>query len=510
MIGPQNLGKRLRTLGPELAALLLGIALRVRMYTTFRWDWGYDAYDHLRYIRYLVEKHKLPPLEAARTAYHPPLFYWMGAWILQHGYTADHVKLVSIVAAILRLGVLWWGLRRFLPDRRLARVAALLLAAVIPCSVHIDGMVSNEGLNSLFCTIVLFLAAEAFRSRGRRRLELASGLGLALGAALLVKVSALVLVLLILAGAAIEFVTVAGGLRAKLERVLPLVAAIEVALLISLPLQSRNQRKTRHIYPFGYDAHDKRAENLARRVRNVPYLDRRPPSYFYGLGTLRIFAQPWYPTDMFAESRFWPVLYASAFSDYYAFFYAGFTLPGEKALRVAGNRAIGERAQRFMIASTVAGLPITLAVLVAWLGAAFALVRRWSLSHALLLATPLAAIAAQIHFAIKFPHDEWGPVKAAYLNFAAAPMFALFGVAVAWLWQRRPARPLALALFAALSVVTSYGLYGRGLLPGRDPTIGPPSPPPRRPAAPPIHPARPATAPMPLPIPSRHELPMVR
>lgn len=501
--------RRLGALGPELAALLAGIYLRVRMYSTFRWDWGYDSYDHMRYIHYLVDKHRIPPLEAARTAYHPPLFYWIGAFILKHGYTPDHIRLVSIAAAIVRLVVLWYGLRRFLPERRLARVAALLLAAVIPCSLHIDGMVSNEGLNSLFCTIVLFLAVEAFRSQGTRRVWLCAGLGLALGAALMVKVSALVLVLLFLAGAAIEWATAPGSLRAKLERALPIIAAIEIGLLLSLPIQSRNQLKTRHLYPFGYDAHDKRAEMLARRVRDVPYLERRPLAFVYGLGTPQIFAHPWYPTDLYTESRFWPVLYASAFADYYAFFYASFTLPGERAVRVAGNRVIGARAQRYMIASTAAGLPITLAVVGAFLAAALALRRRWDLSRALLLATPVVAIAAQMHFAIKFPHDEWGPVKAAYLNFAAAPLFALFGVAVAWLWERKPGRAPAVLLLAALAVVGAYGLYGRGLIPGRNPTIAPPAPPPKPPGpatkkpAPPIHPTPRPTGPIAIPIPPR-------
>ena len=49
---------------------------------------------------------------------------------------------------------------------------------------------------------------------------------------------------------------------------------------------------------------------------------------------------------------------------------------------------------------------------------------------------PLGALIGQIHFATKYPNDNFGPIKGAYLQFVAPVLCALFGVGVAWMWRR--------------------------------------------------------------------------
>ena len=54
-----------------------------------------------------------------------------------------------------------------------------------------------------------------------------------------------------------------------------------------------------------------------------------------------------------------------------------------------------------------------------------------------LLLMPLGALLGQLHFATKYPNDNFGPIKGAYLQFVAPVLCALFGVGVDWMWRRR-------------------------------------------------------------------------
>ena len=78
-----------------------------------------------------------------------------------------------------------------------------------------------------------------------------------------------------------------------------------------------------------------------------------------------------------------------------------------------------------------------------------------------MLAVPVLAVVGQLHFAVKYPIDSEGMVKAIYLQFAAAPLCATFGVAVAWLWRRRRARILAVVELAAVAAVAVYAIACR-------------------------------------------------
>jgi hypothetical protein len=92
----------------------------------------------------------------------------------------------------------------------------------------------------------------------------------------------------------------------------------------------------------------------------------------------------------------------------------------------------------------------------------FALAECWRKRAYAMLAivlVPWAATIGQAHFAVSFPCDTDGLVKGAYLQFAAPPLHALFGLAVAWLWQRRVYRVFAVVALAALGVVAGYTIF---------------------------------------------------
>lgn len=80
-----------------------------------------------------------------------------------------------------------------------------------------------------------------------------------------------------------------------------------------------------------------------------------------------------------------------------------------------------------------------------------------------LLLVPLIGLLGQLRFAIKYPNDDFGPIKGAYLQFFAPVLCALFGLGVAWMWRRggRRWRAPALAALGALALVAAYSLHAR-------------------------------------------------
>ena len=171
------------------------------------------------------------------------------------------------------------------------------------------------------------------------------------------------------------------------------------------------------------------------------------------------------PDGIKPEPRFFPVLLASTFNDYYGYSYSG----GGKYGRPSRSR----RGGHVGCLSVMAGTLIALGTVIAWLGAARVLWRRRDDGEpdprfALLLA-PLGALIGQLHFATKYPNDNFGPIKGAYLQFIAPVLCALFGAGVAWMWRRARAgagafrrwRDGRVALVAAYSVTRAFRASAR-------------------------------------------------
>jgi hypothetical protein len=106
---------------------------------------------------------------------------------------------------------------------------------------------------------------------------------------------------------------------------------------------------------------------------------------------------------------------------------------------------------------------MALTTMVAWLAAAIAAWRSRNAGNVVLLLAPLMALLGQLHFAVKFAVDAQGPVKGAYMQFAAIPLYGLFGLAVTWSWKRGGwSGKLAAAVHAlAFASVAIYCLVAR-------------------------------------------------
>jgi hypothetical protein len=191
---------------PELGILAFGALLRVSMATGYDARVGFDFNAHWPYIDYIVSRHALPPMDFNTATYHPPLYYLLCAQLIRAGLDVGALGWMAALLGVVRLSVTWAGLERWLPESRLARVIALATAAVIPASVQLDGMISNETLFTLFCALALVVAPSAIRAARTGALGPMVWLAIWLGLALITKVSALVILLAVVGVIALEIV----------------------------------------------------------------------------------------------------------------------------------------------------------------------------------------------------------------------------------------------------------------------------------------------------------------
>ena len=120
------------------------------------------------------------------------------------GFAAGALGWLSALWGMLRLVLIWIALAKWLPESRIARRVALALAAVLPPSVQLDGMITNETLLMLFSAGVFVAAPWAIAAARRGRIAPMLVLAALLGLALMSKVSASVLVIAIAAGIGVE------------------------------------------------------------------------------------------------------------------------------------------------------------------------------------------------------------------------------------------------------------------------------------------------------------------
>jgi len=440
---------------PELLLVSLGIFLRGTMAYNYDVRWGYDFPDHWAYVDWFTEHRELPLLAVSREAYHPPLYYFLAALVHRAGVPMIHMNVFSILCGSLRLLVIWFGLERNLAWNRPARLVALSVAAILPASVHIDGMVTNESLNNLLSAVALVLMIETLRSEAAHRWLLALALGLVLGLGLLTKISALALLTVAGVAALVELCWVGrDGWHGRGRRFLPWVGALVVAFAVSGWYLAHNQRTHGKIVLSGFDGLD--APWFAS-IASTSYFARRNADFFLGW-TNGIYDSPYYPNGVRPVSYFWPPLVASTFVDYYSFGFAGRTPP----VTIYNTHPVPLRAAALSSHAVMGGTWMALTTMVAWLIAASATWRSKHAGNLVLLLVPLVALLGQLHFAVKFAVDAQGPVKGTYMQFAAIPLYGLFGLAATWGWKRGWSGKLVSALHAmAFAAVAVYCIFAR-------------------------------------------------
>jgi len=440
---------------PEIVIVGAGIALRFAMLFGFDVRTGYDAPDHWPYIEWFRQQWSLPPLMLCRETYHPPLYYVIAGLFDRLVVDVRLLGLPSIVFGSLTLLLVWWGLERHLVGYRLARIAALFLAAVMPSSVHMAGMMTAEALNGFLSLASLLLAADLLARPGQGRMRKAVLLGVLLGLEMLTKISALVIIAAVLAGAGLDFLWTRASLTERIRRALPWLVVLVALTATSGWYFARNQQLYGKAILSGFDGVD--GALAPPGLEDTPYLDRRPLGFFVGW-TNDVLMFPYYPSGIKPASRFWPVLVTSTFVDYYDYAFVRFA---PKSTITANGRPIFRQSVNFARASAVGGALIALTTVIGWLCAAYHVFKMRDAPRSVLLLAPALVLIGQLHFVVRYPLDFEGPTKGLYMQFASAPLLAVFGLALSWLTSKRPTRVIAIAEVLALAAVATYTVYAR-------------------------------------------------
>ncbi len=441
----------------ELALFALGVLLRVSMSWSYEPTWAFDFGDHWQVVTWILRYGRLPPVEALRESFHPPLFYVTAAFLTKWGVSLTRLVLMPIICGVIKLALVWAGLEVFVMRSRLARVSALALAAVMSASVHVDGMIHPEALNGLWAAAAMLLAALAFARTGRARWGLCSAAGVVLGIGMLTKISASVIVISLSCAALLEFVFAKRTFRGRVAALLPWAWMVGLCVAVCGWYFARNVTLYHQVFLTSFDL--KFEHSMVVDSNKLPYLDRRSLGFFVGWDP-KIFLFPYHPSAVHPEPRFFPVAVASTFMDYWNFCFSGLSIAERGGPSLVFSRVVA--ASRYAVAG---GTAIFVATVLAWCFTIVPLFRRRDFARMALLFVPLFTLVSALHFATKYPVDDFGVVKGVYMQFGAPPMFALFGVAVAWTRRSADRWPLFALLVSALWCVTAYTVYCRFRVP---------------------------------------------
>ena len=452
---PPNYLKWLRTRAPECAVLILGLLLRSTMRWSYKPAWGFDSQGHFEYIDWILTHHSVPAPDSFFHAFHPPLFYTLAATIAGREHTT--AVWIPIIFGTLRLGVIWAGLELYFHEQRWARLSALALAAVIPASVHVDGLVYGESMSGFWIATAMLLTALVFRQPARSRWWLSILLGAVLGLAMLTKISGVVIVFAVGIAALLELVFSPHlAWRARVQNFLPWLATLLVCFAVCGWYFVPIARKYGSPFVTSFDTFQTGAIADSRETHT---LDRRSIGFLLGWDR-KIYEFPYYPTAAVPSPRFLSMAVASTFVDYYNFSFSGL-LPEAKLPLVANDRPLTRTLVNVSRLSVMGGTCIALATALAFAACLHRGLRwlRWDIV-ALLVGAGLSVLAA-LWFAIQYPTDGNGVIKGTYLQFGAPPLYAMFGVAVAWAQRRRWCWIVLGVLLGSLWLVASYTLYCR-------------------------------------------------
>jgi len=429
-----------------LALLGLLIGIQVHNAVEFPLYGGYDEAEHQRYADILVHEGRIPGRGESVEFDSPPGFYAvagltalvggkLGAaepWKVGRGLNV--LWTVSTAALVLLLA------RLVFPGRAGVHLAALGFAAFVPVVVKVGAMFHPEPLSLFLSTAGLYLGA---RMLVLRHLGVAAAVpaGIALGAAQLVRAFALwtLVALLLTLGAA------ALARYAPRRAVLGAAAAVLIsAALVAGPWYVR--QAVRYANPLVFD----------RKAPDEPLWERRPLSFYTGLGLPEVFTDPIRPNFV---NNVVPTLYSDVWGDYFGNFAWGSPTP-----------PAAEVSRQLTMQSELGVVPTALSF-GGWLFLLAGSLRRATLAAAparlLVALLPLLGLAGFLVFGVSYPSPDGDVLKASYL-LTTVPGWALgFGFAVGAVCRARTLA-LGLSVFLVGSLVLSLGfLIFDGPLTGR-------------------------------------------
>ena len=457
-IGPLSLDlQRATVLVATLLVALFG-AVAVRNAFVYPPIGGYDAAEHIAYVRSLLDTGELP--YKAGAYYTPPLWYVLagGAEELGEAIGMDEPeRMGQLLNALLMTAtaVLVFLLARTLfPRRPLLALAALAFFVACPTTLRMATMFHPQALVVFLSTAGLLLVVWMLVRR-RYGIAAAAAAGALLGAAELVRSVALWSV-----GVAVLALLAAAVLDRDRRRRAAAACGIVLALSVAVPLPW-------YVYlqqTYGYAIFGRPPTTTIQPppsapapppAPDTPPAPATPPaavptggppaSFWYGIGLPEVLTKPHRDT---LDRSFLPTLYADTWGDAYGSWAWG---PTRDPMTV-------ELERRLALQSLV-GLPLTFLAGAGWLAIVALAVRRRLTGTALIVvaALPAAALAGLVYYGRRSYEPDVDFIKGMFA-LTAVPFWAIsFGFAADALWHRLT-RPAAIALGVVLAACLAVSL----------------------------------------------------
>jgi hypothetical protein len=266
---------------------------------------GFDAPEHLAYVNYIQEHHRLPDVKEGWEMFQPPLYYLISATLLDlvH-YRALELpgmmllRFLSLAIGAVNLALIFASLRLIFPGDWKKPLAGLVLAAFLPAQICLLHYPTNETLSAMFVTGAFCLGLHLLRVR-QPWWGWYGVLGIALGLALMSKASAVLAIPVILGALGVK-------LMLRRERALQVwLGAIAAPLLICVLIGGWHYLKLWRVYgnPF--------IGNWDPKVHASwwQYKGLRTPGYYFSFGNA--LTHPFYS----GLHSFWDGLYSTLWGD---------------------------------------------------------------------------------------------------------------------------------------------------------------------------------------------------
>lgn len=411
---------------------------------------------------YLIGRGEIPTASTNAHYFNPPGYYglsgaldWTGIKLgLAEPRPRELARLLN-VPALLGAAFLTLLLARLIwPSRAWLHIAALMAFCLTPVVVKQGAMLHPDVLSLFFATLSVYLAA---RMVLRRAYSVRSGLwlGAAIGAALLVRPSVLYVAI------ALGLVMVVVGWRRESRRAVATTALAGVAAVLAVSgwWFVHQQRHYGSFFAYTHTAFIEGGQHPGTTVGpetlKKPFFERRPGSFYVGLGLPEAFSDPLRPAY---TNRFLPTTYTEVWGDWLGVWDWG--LPGEPPPDNLTHREL-------QLQSFVGLLPTALAFIgVVWLLVA-AVKRRGkdTLAELLIALVALMGLLGFLYYSMSWPSPDGDALKASYM-IVTVPAWALaFAFALDRLSSRRRsiAATLAAILLVAAVLDFRFVVFGHSL-----------------------------------------------
>ncbi len=266
---------------------------------------GYDAGDHLQYIRTLAEDHRIPTCADSAQCYVPPLPYMWPALLLARGWAPLSVvaKVAQLTNVLISLVLTYYLLKIAIllqPQSIVFRISSLALFGILPVYYKTFSLIRGEVYLPLLIVFIAYLVLSIFVA-GRATAANILLLGAAMGLAVLARQWAVLIF-----PAVFLFL-----LYVSVKDHSNLITAVYVgAACLLIPLVLAGWYYAIMFQRYGtLTAWDRPASLISLSVF--------PPEFYFGLGSGRLFTDPVRPSF---SNQFPAIFYSDTWGDYSGYF----------------------------------------------------------------------------------------------------------------------------------------------------------------------------------------------